>query len=243
MKNEFLIVIPARYQSTRLPGKPLIKLRGKEMLLRTFERCLKVTTRKNILIATDDKRIEKFCHKHTINVLMTSKNCLTGTDRIAEVSKIIKKKIYINVQGDEPLVDIFDLKNLIKVAKKYPNKVINGYTKILDKKLFLSKNIPKVVFRNDGKLLYQSRSPIPITKKGQFVNAWRQVCIYALPYSSLKVFSSIKKKTPLENIEDCELVRFLELGVDVHMINMSNNSISVDTPSDVIKVNKVLKKN
>ena len=242
MKNEFLVVIPARYKSTRLPGKPLIKLRGKEMLLRTFERCLNVVKSEEIVVATDDKRIKIFCKKNNINALMTSKKCLTGTDRVAELSKKIKRKFYINVQGDEPLVDINDLKNLIRISKKYPNRIFNGYTKIFDKKLFLSKHIPKVVFRNDGRLLYQSRSPIPINKKGKFIDAWRQVCIYSLPYNSLKKFSSIKKKTLLENIEDCELIRFLELGLEVHMIKMSNNSISVDTRDDVNKVNKLLKK-
>ena len=104
-----------------------------------------------------------------------------------------------------------DIKNL-RYAKKYPNKIINGYTKITNKKDFYSGHIPKVVFRKDGRLLYQSRAPIPTTKEKKYVYAWRQVCIYSLPYKSLKVFSSTRKKTPLESMEDCELLRFLELG-------------------------------
>ena len=111
----------------------------------------------------------------------------------------------------------------------YPSKIINGYTKITNKKDLYSGHIPKVVFRNDGRLLYQSRAPIPKTKEKKYVYAWRQVCIYSLPYKSLKVFSSIRKKTPLESMEDCELLRFLELGQEIKMINMSNKSISVDT--------------
>ena len=238
MKKKFIIVIPARYNSSRLPGKPLIKILGIPMLIRTYKQCLKVVSRDKIFIATDDKRIQKLCDDNNMSCVMTSKKCLTGTDRIAELSKKIKASFYINIQGDEPICDTGDIKKLIKTAKKYPNRIINGYTKITDKKLFLSKHIPKVVFRNDGRLLYQSRSPIPISKKGKFTHAWRQVCIYSLPYKALKIFSKIKQKTILENIEDCELIRFLELGLEVYMIKMSNNSISVDTKKDLIKVIK-----
>ena len=238
MKKKFIVVIPARYNSSRLPGKPLIKILGVPMLIRTYKQCLKVVSRDKIFIATDDKRIQKLCDDNNMNCVMTSKKCLTGTDRIAELSKKIKASFYINIQGDEPICDTGDIKKLIKTAKKHPDRIINGYTKITDKKLFLSKHIPKVVFRNDGRLLYQSRSPIPISKKGKFTHAWRQVCIYSLPYKGLKIFSKIKNKTLLENIEDCELIRFLELGLEVYMIKMSNNSISVDTKKDLIKVTK-----
>ena len=242
MKRKFIIIIPARYKSSRLPGKPLIKILGVPMLVRTYNQCLKVALREQVIVATDDKRILKLCKNNNMNCISTSKKCLTGTDRVAEVSKKIKSDVYINVQGDEPLCDINDIKKLIKTSKKYPKRIINGYTKIKDKKLFLSRNIPKVVFRKDGRLLYQSRSPIPIDKKGNFSHAWRQVCIYAFPYNALKIFSKIKRKTKLENIEDIELIRFLELGFEVYMIKMSNNSISVDTKDDISKVIKKLKK-
>jgi len=242
MKRKFIIIIPARYKSSRLPGKPLIKILGVPMLVRTYNQCLKVALREQVIVATDDKRILKLCKNNNMNCINTSKKCLTGTDRVAEVSKKIKSDVYINVQGDEPLCDINDIKKLIKISKKYPNRIINGYTKIKDKKLFLSRNIPKVVFRKDRRLLYQSRSPIPIDKKGHFSHAWRQVCIYAFPYKALKIFSKIKRKTKLENIEDIELIRFLELGFEVYMIKMSDNSISVDTKDDIFKVIKKLKK-
>ncbi len=242
MKKKYIIVIPARYNSSRLPGKPLIKILGVPMIIRTYNQCRKVVAKDKIFIATDDKRIQKLCKINNLNCILTSKNCLTGTDRISEVSKKIKADFYINIQGDEPICDVGDIKKLIKTAKRYPNRIINGYTKIIDKKLFFSKHIPKVVFRKDGRLLYQSRSPIPINKKGNFLHAWRQVCIYSLPYKALKIFSKHKKKTILENIEDCELIRFLELGLDVHMIKMSNNSISVDTKKNLIEVIKKIKR-
>ena len=234
----FIVVIPARYNSTRLPGKPLIKIKGVSMIKRTYLQCLKVVSREKIFIATDNMKIFNFCKKENMKVLMTSKRCLTGTDRIAEVAKKIKAKFYINVQGDEPICNPIDLKKLITTAKKYPNEIINGYTEIKDKKLFYSPHIPKVVFRKDGRLLYQSRAPIPLTKSKKFIKAWRQVCIYSLPYKHLLKFSSKHKKTPLESIEDCELMRFIELGYEVKLIKMSNKSISIDTKKDLKKVLK-----
>ena len=90
MKKKFVVVIPARYNSSRLPGKPLIKILGMPMLIRTYKRCLKVVSKEKIFIATDDKRIRELCSKHKINCVMTSKKCLTGTDRIAELSKKLK---------------------------------------------------------------------------------------------------------------------------------------------------------
>lgn len=236
---DFIIVIPARFQSKRLPGKPLIDINGLPMIVRTFNQCNKVVSRSNIIVATDDKRIKKLCLDRNIKVIMTSKKCLTGTDRVAEVAKKIKKSFYINVQGDEPICNPKDLKKLIMTAKKYPNHIINGYTEIKDNKLYYSKNVPKVVFRKDGRLLYLSRAPIPSNKNFTFIKAWRQVCIYSFPYYALKIFSSIKNKTQLEQIEDIELIRFLELGYEVKMIKMSNNSISIDTKEDIIKIIKL----
>ena len=93
---DFLLVIPARYQSKRLPGKPLLDIKGLPMIIRTFNQCRKAVPKSKIIVATDDQRILKVCQKENINTIMTSKKCLTGTDRIAEVSKKIKKEFYIN---------------------------------------------------------------------------------------------------------------------------------------------------
>ena len=175
-----------------------------------------------------------------MNVIMTSSKCLTGTDRVAEVAKKYKVDCYINVQGDEPICNPLDIKKIINYAKKYPKEIINGYTEIKNKELFYSPHIPKVVFRKDGRLLYQSRAPIPFTKKKKFVKAWRQVCIYSLPYKPLLKFKS-NRKTTLESIEDCELMRFVELGYEIKLIKMSNKSISVDTIDDLKRVSKFIK--
>jgi 3-deoxy-manno-octulosonate cytidylyltransferase (CMP-KDO synthetase) len=236
---KYYLVIPARYNSKRFPGKPLVDICGVPMIIRTYNQCKKVVPESKILVATDDKRIKKVCDNEKINVIMTSKKCLTGTDRIAEVAKKFKADFYLNVQGDEPICNPADIKKLFNTAKKYPKTIINGYTEIKDKKLFNSGHIPKVVFRIDGRLLYQSRAPIPTTKDKKFIKSWRQVCIYSLPYKSLIAFKSVRNKTPLEKLEDCELLRFLELGHEVKMIKMSDKSISVDTKENL---NEVIKK-
>ena len=238
---DFLLVIPARYKSKRLPGKPLINLKGIPMIIRTYNQCKKAVHQSKILVATDDKKILNLCKKNNINAIMTSNNCLTGTDRVAEVAKKIKKKFYINVQGDEPICNPSDIKKIIRTAQKYPNKVINGFTEIKDKKMFNSPHVPKVIFRKDGNLIYMSRAQIPSNKKKTFIRAWRQVCIYSFPYKSLKTFSNLKKKTILEKIEDLEMNRFIEIGHEVKMIELSNRSVAVDTRSDLKKVMKLIK--
>ncbi len=238
---DYLIVIPARYSSKRLPGKPLIDINGIPMVIRTFNQCRKTVPASKIIIATDDKRIQKICSKNGINSIITSKKCLTGTDRIAEVAKKIKKKFYINVQGDEPICNPKDIKKILNFAIKNPNLIVNGYTEIKDKELFYSPNIPKVVFDKNEWLLYMSRAPIPSNKKQTFIKSWRQVCIYSFPYKYLKIYTSIKKKTKLELIEDLESNRFLELGYKIKMLKMSNKSVAVDTKEDLLKVRKLVK--
>tara|TARA_B100000965_G_scaffold394784_1_gene407463 strand:+ start:4540 stop:5265 length:726 start_codon:yes stop_codon:yes gene_type:complete len=239
---DYLVVIPARYNSKRLPGKPLIDINGVPMIVRTYNQCKKVVASSKIVVATDDKRIQKICTKNKINSIITSSKCLTGTDRIAEVAKKIKKRFYINVQGDEPVCNPSDIKKIINFAKKNPDLIINGYTEIKDKEMFYSPNVPKVVFDSSQNLLYMSRAPIPSNKKKSFIKSWRQVCIYSFPYKSLKKFSSIKKKTLLESIEDLESNRFIELGYKVKMLKMSDRSIAVDTMADLNKVRKKIKK-
>lgn len=236
----YLVVIPARFQSTRLPGKPLIPLLGIPMILRTYQQCVKVVNSDHILVATDDDRIRIFCELNNIRVLMTSPDCLTGTDRVTEVAQIYKADIYINIQGDEPVFNPEDLQKLIVAAKNYPNDVLNGYCKIDTEDIFYNPNIPKVVMRPDGRLLYMSRGPIPNNKKNIFKAAFRQVCAYSFPQHALIMLSNAPKKTYLEEMEDIEILRFLELGVEVRMIEMTNSSISVDIPSDIFRVEQAI---
>ena len=101
---KYILVIPARYQSSRFPGKPLIDIDGKSMIKRVYEQCVKAVDPSLIYVATEDQRIKEHCEKNSIQCLITSNNCLTGTDRVGEVAKMIEADYYINIQGDEPLV-------------------------------------------------------------------------------------------------------------------------------------------
>lgn len=240
--NEFVVVIPARYESTRLPGKPLIHLEGKSMILRTYEQCVKAVDANLVYVATDNEKIKSHCEENNIQVVMTSSTCLTGTDRIAEFAKQVEAKVYINVQGDEPLMNPEDITKVINSAKQFPDEIINGYASILTKEQYISLTTPKLVFRPDRRLLYMSRSPIPGNKESAFSKAWRQICVYAFPKNALFEFASIKAKTTLENEEDIEILRFLEMGYEVRMIELSSDSIAVDTPEDAERVREILKR-
>jgi 3-deoxy-manno-octulosonate cytidylyltransferase (CMP-KDO synthetase) len=175
-----------------------------------------------------------------MQVMITSPACLTGTDRVAEVAANVEADYYINVQGDEPLINPRDITSVIEATQQFPGEVINGYCRIDSDSLYYSLSIPKVVFRPDGRLLYMSRSPIPGNKKAVFEKSWRQVCVYAFPKKSLLDFSSRIKKTSLEEVEDIEILRFLEMGYEVRMIPLSADSVSVDTPDDVGRVLQIL---
>jgi 3-deoxy-manno-octulosonate cytidylyltransferase (CMP-KDO synthetase) len=235
-----IIVIPARMQSSRLQGKPLIDIAGKTLIQRTYDRCIMAVPKEQIYVATDNAEIFKHCKQSNMQVVMTSENCLTGTDRVAEVAEQIEADYYINVQGDEPLMNPQDILDTIKAAEKYTGEIINGYAPISEKD-YWSLTVPKVVIRPDGRLLYMSRSPIPGNKNGSFQKAWRQVCVYAFPKIALQTFIKEGEKTPLEAQEDIEILRFLELGYEVRMIPLSIDSIAVDVPEDVERVKQKLK--
>ena len=239
---KYIVVIPARYRSKRLPGKPLAKIGSLPMIVRTYNQCSKIVSRDKIIVATDSLKIKKICDEYKMKSLITSSKCLTGTDRVAEVAKKIKCSFYINVQGDEPFFNPNDLKILIKQAKKKPKEIINGYTEIKDKKLFFSSSIPKVVFDKKGYLLYMSRGPIPSNKALEFKKAWRQVCAYSFPRKALFDFSKAKKKTPIEYFEDIEILRFFDLNIKVKMIKLNSNSVAVDELKDVKKAEKLILK-
>ena len=135
-----------------------------------------------------------------------------------------------------------DIQKLINFSKKFPKFVINGFTEIKNKKQYFSLNIPKVVFNKNNELLYMSRSPIPGNKKDKFIKAWRQVCGYIIPKKKLMKFYSFKKKSNLENLEDIEILRFIEMGEKIKMIKLSGSSLAIDTPHDLALAKKKLTK-
>lgn len=238
------IIIPARYASSRLPGKPLLDLNGVPMIVRTYNQCAKSTLCDSIHVATDDTRIIDTLVEHEIPYIETPSTCLTGTDRVAYAARSIKSDIIINVQGDEPVIPPADIDLLIQQAATSSFPICNGFTQCSSASQVLSLSTPKVVIRNDGRLLYMSRSAIPGTKDNldplSFSSFYRQVCVYSYTHDALDAFSSAPSKTPLESVEDIEIIRFLELGFDVFMVELSNLSIPVDTVDDVAKVLSVL---
>lgn len=236
------IIIPARFGSSRYRGKPLVKILGKEMVIRVADICSKIKNVK-VYIATDSKKIANVVKKYGYNYIFTSTKCLTGTDRVAEASKKIRSKIYINVQGDEPTINPKDIKKVIDTKKKFPNHVICGYDKVHDFEDPSSINLPKVVVNSKGELIYISRALVPgKKKKKQIIQYHKQVCIYAFNKKQLKKFYGMKKKSETENFEDIEILRFFDLNEKIKMVKLNSNSVAVDEIADVKKAEKILLK-
>ena len=236
------IIIPARYGSSRYRGKPLVKILGKEMVLRVADICKKIKKVK-VFIATDSKKIANVAKINGYNYILTSSNCLTGTDRVAEASKKLKSKIYINVQGDEPTISPVDIKKIISAKKKFPHHVICGFDKVHDFENPKSINLPKVVVNSKGELIYISRALVPGSKKNiKNIKYFKQVCIYAFNKQQLKKFYSLKKKSETEKIEDIEILRFFDLNIKIKMIRLNSNSVAVDEIGDVKRAEKLLRK-
>ena len=236
--RDFVVVIPARLNSGRLGRKPLADICGKPMILHTYERALEATSKDNIFVATDSHEIMGVCQNADVNCVMTSKNCLTGTDRIAEFSVKVKANLYVNLQGDEPIMDSANIVKLIDIGLQEPDVIINGWASIHKKKEYLSRTIPKVIIKENGDLMYMSRSPIPGNKSNKFIEAKKQICVYSFPLKALQFFVQNPHKSPVEQIEDIEILRFLEMGWRIKMIEMSGDSVAVDTPQDLEIVRK-----
>ena len=236
------IIIPARFGSSRYRGKPLVKILGKEMVIRVADICSKINNAR-VYIATDSKKIANVAKKYGYNHIFTSSSCLTGTDRVAEASKKIRSNIFVNVQGDEPTINPRDIKKVIETKKKYPKHVICGYDKVHDFENPSSINLPKVVVNLKGELIYISRALVPGKKKeSQKIQYHKQVCIYAFNKKQLKKFYSMKKKSETENFEDIEILRFFDLNEKIKMVKLNSNSVAVDEIADVKKAEKLLTK-
>ena len=136
--RDFVVVIPARLNSGRLGRKPLADICGKPMILHTYERALEATSRNNIFVATDSNEILDVCQKANANCVMTSEKCITGTDRIAEFAEKISAKVYINLQGDEPIMDSKNIVKMINKGVQEPDSIINGWSSIHTKRDYLS---------------------------------------------------------------------------------------------------------
>jgi len=238
-----VVVIPARYQSSRFPGKPLVALLGKPMIVRVAELSARAVGADNVYIATDDDRIATVVTEAGFNAVMTDSDALTGTDRLAQAASKITADIYINVQGDEPLLDPADILKVIETKKKFPGDVINCYCVTGQGEDPHNVNLPKVIFNEAGMLVYMSRAALPGYKDSR--NAppcyYKQVCIYAFSRAELLRFGAYGRKSRLEQSEDIEILRFLEWGTPIRMIETSAGSLAVDVPEDIIAVEQVLR--
>lgn len=236
-------IIPARYKSSRYPGKPLVNILGKPLVIHVAEKAVKALGKESVYIATENSLIYEEVVKWGYNAIMTTEAPLTGTDRLWEVAQKIEADIYVNIQGDEPMVDPSDITRVVEERKKFPHQIINGYAAIGKDEDPESINIPKVIFDRNGKMIYMSRKTLPGIKGREDIPVYyKQVCIYAFTFEELKAFGEQKSKTPLESFEDIEILRFLEMGYEIKMVEMSVASLAVDVPSDVKKVEKALRK-
>jgi 3-deoxy-D-manno-octulosonate cytidylyltransferase len=237
-------VIPARYNSSRFQGKPLCLINNVPMIKRTYDRVRKSELLDNLVVATDDLKIKEYCEKESIPVVMTSNKHLTGTDRLAEVAQKEYYDLYINIQGDEPIIDYHSINQIVDDYKKNSQSyaVYNLYKKITSKDEVGSNTIIKVVVNQNDELMYMSRHPIPFNKTTNKAVYNKQVCIYGFTKKALEVFSN-RDKSHNEQFEDIELLRFLDLGYSVKMLETTVDSIAVDVPEDIKKVEDFLKKN
>lgn len=237
-----LIVIPARFASSRFPGKPLADIYGHPMIEHVWRRCCLAVPANSIVVATDSDQIADTAQRFGAEVELTSSACQTGSDRVAEVATRRSADWYLNVQGDEPLIEPSSILSIIKHARTAPKSVIalNAMSPITSETDFRSGSVPKVVTDLSDFLLYISRSPIPASKHQGFSVAWRQLGLYAYRPEALTYFAVGAKRQALEAIEDIEILRLLENGEAVKMVRVPEANPAVDTPDDLERVRQIV---
>jgi len=237
-------IIPARYKSSRFPGKTLTLINGIPMIKRTFLQASKSDQLDKLIVATDDLRISDYCNSENIPVVMTSDDCLTGTDRLAEVVEMDAYNnfdIYINIQGDEPVIDPLAIKQIVDLYQNYPEGYMayNLYKIITDLNEINSNTIIKVIVNENDDLLYMSRLPVPYSNSDKKSIYKQQIPVYGYTKKALKLFSN-SNKTINEQFEDIELLRFIDLGHKIKMKETIVMSVSVDVPTDLKKIENIL---
>ena len=254
INTKVLAVIPARWASTRFPGKPITEILGKPMVRWVLEQVQKASLVSKVVVATDDQRICDAVHKFGGEVVMTSPNHESGTDRVAEVAKNTECDIVVNVQGDEPLIPPDNIDLVIKSLLNSPDFAVStlmiairSYNEMFDP------NICKVVVDSKGRALYFSRSPVPYDRdswpdgghaiKDDGANSevlgYKHIGMYAYSKSFLLQFSKLKTSR-LENLEKLEQLRILDNGYSIQVIETNQNSISVDRPEDLGVVKQLM---
>lgn len=240
--SKVAVIIPARYASTRLPGKPLIAIAGKPLIQHVWERCRGARGIDSVIVATDDMRIAEAAFAFGAEVSMTSPKHRSGTDRVAEVAKKLHGVTHvINVQGDEPLVDP---KLVARIAKtmiaEHKIEMITAATPFTNDADVANPNMVKVVTDRKGDALYFSRSAIPYLRGDGVRPQWRRhLGIYG--YTTKFLLQFVKwKPSPLELAESLEQLRALENGAGIRVVPTKHIAVGVDTPADVAAVEGLL---
>ena len=233
-------IIPARWGSTRFPGKALHGIAGKPLIRHVWERCLEADCLDQVVIATDDMRIAEVGFNFGAEVAVTAADHPSGTDRVAEVARKLKKaSIILNIQGDEPLVDPALLRRLARKLQDNPNiPMITAATPISPEEL-LSENNVKVVMDRRGDALYFSRSAIPFRRGTNEIPSYKHLGIYGYRRKALLEFVRMSPGS-LEQAEQLEQLRALENGLKIRVVVSETGSIGVDTPEDATEVERLI---
>ncbi len=241
VSSKLLIVVPARYASTRFPGKPLALIAGRSLIERVYRNCACVREAK-VVVATDDHRIEKHVRGFGGDVMMTSKRHPSGTDRAAEVARRYRCDVVINVQGDEPLLPPSVIRKLAEVMKRRSAlQMATLCHEISSPRDRSDPNVVKVVMNHEGDALYFSRASIPFGRDASPVKAFRHIGIYA--YRRRFLLDYVRwPQSALEKVEKLEQLRALERGVKIRVLKTKYEAIGVDVPADVGKVERILKR-
>jgi 3-deoxy-manno-octulosonate cytidylyltransferase (CMP-KDO synthetase) len=241
-----LALIPARYASSRLPGKPLVEIAGKAMIQHVYERVKSARRVDRVAVATDDARIFEFVTELDGHAIMTSADHRSGSDRIAAAARELGgADIIINVQGDEPLIDPDVIDTLVEALEATDCECATPVRRITSSRDLFDTNVVKVVLREDFSPLYFSRSPIPCVRDREpeeWVDAhafYGHVGIYAYRPDALERFVGAAP-TPLEVCEQLEQLRMLDLGISILCVETDYTAPSVDTPEDVMKIERLI---
>jgi 3-deoxy-manno-octulosonate cytidylyltransferase (CMP-KDO synthetase) len=244
LDKKIIAVIPARYQSSRLPGKPLKNIDGKPMIYWVAKR-VEASIISEYYVATDDKRIFDTCQKYLIPCIMTSSECINGTERIAEVAEKVKADYYVNIQGDEPCIEIDAINELVNSLQKFDQvNFIQAVSKITDQEAVMDDSVVKVAISENNEVLYYSRLPIPYVRDQSDIKGLvhlRCVGLYLYSRDFLSKYL-LMKETELERIECIEQLRILENKVVINSVEVNDGGISVDTLNDLEKVRSLYEK-
>ncbi|MCI0470792.1 MAG: 3-deoxy-manno-octulosonate cytidylyltransferase [Candidatus Aminicenantes bacterium] len=232
-------IIPARYNSTRFRGKPLVKIKGITMIERVYRKVEKCRKFADIIIATDDERILDEVQRFGGNGALTSDRHHSGTDRLWEVLASRDFAAAVNIQGDEPLLPEKLIGDLFDELETGRHQVVTAAYFNTAADDFFSENVVKVVFDKNGRALYFSRSPVPFIRGADFTGFFQHIGIYGYLRNTVEAFINFPPSR-LENSERLEQLRFLENGVPIKIIISAERSIGVDVPADIEKIEKLL---